>query len=89
MFKESVPTLDARQLINEQIQTVAGEIPAELGMPELMPITTGLGEIYQYVLKVAPGYEDRYDAMELRTSSGPGSGFPVALEKHRQTDSRF
>lgn len=32
-----------------------------------MPITTGLGEIYQYVLKVAPGYEDKYDAMELRT----------------------
>lgn len=67
VFKESVPTLDARQLINEQIQRVAGEIPAELGAPELMPITTGLGEIYQYVLKVAPGYEDRYDAMELRT----------------------
>ena len=32
-----------------------------------MPITTGLGEIYQYVLKVEPGYEDKYDAMELRT----------------------
>lgn len=67
VFKESVPVLDARQLINEQIQAVAGEIPPELGTPELMPITTGLGEIYQYVLKVAPGYEDRYDAMELRT----------------------
>lgn len=67
VFKENVPTLDARQLINEQIQTVAGEIPSELGVPELMPITTGLGEIYQYVLEVAPGYEDRYDAMELRT----------------------
>lgn len=67
VFKESVPILDARQLINEQIQTVAGEIPSELGTPELMPITTGLGEIYQYTLEVAPGYEDRYDAMELRT----------------------
>lgn len=67
VFKESVPTLDARQLVNEQIQTVAGEIPADLGSPEMMPITTGLGEIYQYILKVAPGYEDRYDAMELRT----------------------
>ena len=32
-----------------------------------MPITTGLGEIYQYILKVAPGYEKKYDAMELRT----------------------
>lgn len=67
VFKESVPTLDARQLINEQIQTVSGEIPPELGTPELMPITTGLGEIYQYIIKVAPGYEDKYDAMELRT----------------------
>lgn len=67
VFKESVPTLDARQLINEQIQTVAGEIPTELGTPELMPITTGLGEIYQYVLNVEPGYEEKYDAMELRT----------------------
>ena len=33
----------------------------------MMPITTGLGEIYQYILKVAPGYEEKYDAMELRT----------------------
>lgn len=67
VFEESVPTLDARQLVNEQIQTVSGEIPTELGTPELMPITTGLGEIYQYVLKVKPGYEDKYDAMKLRT----------------------
>lgn len=67
VFKESVPTLDAHQLINEQIRTVAGEIPTEPGMPELMPITTGLGEIYQYVLSAEPGYEEKYDAVELRT----------------------
>lgn len=67
VFKESVPTLDARQLINEQIQSVAGDIPPELGTPSMMPITTGLGEIYQYILKVAPGYEKKYNAMELRT----------------------
>ena len=67
VFKESVPTLQARQLVNEQIQAVAGEIPSELGTPELMPITTGLGEIYQYVLKVDDKHKDKYDAMELRT----------------------
>lgn len=67
VFKENVPTLDARQLINEQIQSVSGEIPPTLGIPELMPITSGLGEIYQYTLEVAPGYEKKYDAMELRT----------------------
>ncbi|MEG1684391.1 MAG: CusA/CzcA family heavy metal efflux RND transporter [Bacteroides sp.] len=67
VFKESVPTMTARQLINEQIQTVAGEIPPELGSPQLMPVTTGLGEIYQYTLEVTPGYEKKYNAMELRT----------------------
>src|SRR5574344_2069613 len=66
VFKEKVPVLDARQLVNEQIQTVAGDIPSELGQPELMPITTGLGEIYQYVLKVDPKYRSQYNPMELR-----------------------
>src|SRR5574344_1572916 len=67
VFKEHVPVLDARQLINEQIQTVSEEIPSELGAPQMMPITTGLGEIYQYVLKVDSRYRNRYNAMELRT----------------------
>ena len=67
VFKESVPTLQARQLINEQIQNVAAEIPQELGTPEMMPITTGLGEIYQYVLRVDEKHKGQYDAMELRT----------------------
>lgn len=67
VFKDNVPTLEARQLINEQIQSVAGEIPPELGTPEMMPITTGLGEIYQYVLKVDERHTKQYDAMELRT----------------------
>ena len=31
------------------------------------PVTTGLGEIFQYVVKPKPGYEHKYDAMELRT----------------------
>lgn len=67
VFEESVPILDARQYVKEQIGLAEGEIPAGLGSPELMPITTGLGEIYQYTLEVEPGYEDKYDAMELRT----------------------
>lgn len=67
VFKESVPTLDARQLVNEQLQTISGEIPSDLGTPQMMPITTGLGEIYQYILKVDPEYKNRYTPMELRT----------------------
>ncbi len=67
VFEDEVQVLHARQFVKEQIDLAAGEIPAGLGTPELMPITTGLGEIYQYVLEVKPGYESRYDAMELRT----------------------
>ncbi len=67
VFEDHVPVLDARQYVKEQLALAAEQIPQGLGTPELLPITTGLGEIYQYVLKVAPGYEDQYDPMRLRT----------------------
>ncbi len=67
VFREEVPTLDGRQLVNEQLSLANEQIPPGLGQPRMMPITTGLGEIYQYVLLVEPGYEDRYDAMALRS----------------------
>ncbi len=46
---------------------VRSQIPPEAGEPGMAPITTGLGEIYQYVVGTAPGYEDQYDARELRS----------------------
>jgi cobalt-zinc-cadmium resistance protein CzcA len=67
VFKENVDVLDARQLVGQQLQIARQEIPEGYGEPSLMPITTGLGEIYQYTLDVKPGYEDKYDPMELRT----------------------
>ena len=67
VFSDNTPMLDARQLVKEQISIAAAEIPSGIGTPELMPITTGLGEIYQYVLVVQPGYEGKYNAMDVRT----------------------
>ena len=67
VFEDHVPILEARQFVKEQISLAASEIPEGLGSPELMPITTGLGEIYQYVLEVEPGYEEKFGPMELRT----------------------
>lgn len=67
VFKDHIPVLEARQLVKEQIGRAEADIPAGMGQPELMPITTGLGEIYQYVLKVKPGFESQFDAMQLRT----------------------
>lgn len=67
VFDPDLDILKARQLVQEQLNIAVGEIPAELGQPQLMPITTGLGEIYQYVLQVAPEYQDQYSIMELRS----------------------
>jgi cobalt-zinc-cadmium resistance protein CzcA len=67
VFEESVDIYWARQLISEKIKVAEEEIPEEMGKPEMGPITTGLGEIYQYVIYPAEGYEDQYSAMELRT----------------------
>lgn len=67
VFKESVDIYWARQQITERLTQVQGQIPEGIGTPELMPITTGLGEIYQYTLSPKEGYEDKFDAMELRS----------------------
>lgn len=67
VFKEQMDIYLARQLIDERIQAVQDELPNGLGKPEMGPITTGLGEIYQYVIYPADGYESEYSAMELRS----------------------
>jgi heavy metal efflux system protein len=67
VFNDNIDVYWARQQITERLQQVQGQIPQELGKPELGPVTTGLGEIYQYVVRAKKGYEHKYDAMELRT----------------------
>lgn len=57
----------ARQQISEQLQKVKQELPNGIGAPELAPLSTGLGEIYQYVVRPEAGYEKEYGPMELRT----------------------
>ena len=67
VFEDKIGTYLPRQLIAEKIKTAAANIPEGFGTPEMGPITTGLGEIYQYILDTKPGYEDRYSPMELRS----------------------
>ena len=67
VFDEKMGTYLPRQLIAEKIKTAAENIPEGFGTPEMGPISTGLGEIYQYVLDTKPGYKDKYSIMELRT----------------------
>ena len=60
VFKEDMGTYLPRQLVGEKLNEVKSEIPEQFGSPEMGPITTGLGEIYQYTLKAEEGYEDKY-----------------------------
>ena len=67
VFKDEVDIYFARQLIAERLKTAEKSIPADIGTPELAPVTTGLGEIYQYVIHPTKGSESKYSAMDLRT----------------------
>ena len=67
VFEEDMGTYLPRQLIAEKIKTASEKIPQGFGTPEMGPITTGLGEVYQYTLEVKPEFKDRYTITDLRT----------------------
>ncbi|HFK5526129.1 TPA: CusA/CzcA family heavy metal efflux RND transporter [Elizabethkingia anophelis] len=67
VFNENVDIYFARQLISERLKTASEEIPKGVGTPELAPVSTGLGEIYQYILHPKKGSEKKYSAKDLRT----------------------
>jgi len=67
VFEDELGTYLPRQLIAEKIKSASENIPMGFGTPQMGPITTGLGEIYQYILDTKPGYENSYSTMELRT----------------------
>ncbi|MEC4112704.1 CusA/CzcA family heavy metal efflux RND transporter [Myroides pelagicus] len=67
VFEEDVDIYWARQQVGERLSQVSNEIPNGIGKPELGPISTGLGEIYQYVVRPEKGYESKYDLTELRS----------------------
>ncbi|WP_343031334.1 CusA/CzcA family heavy metal efflux RND transporter [Xanthovirga aplysinae] len=67
VFEDNIDIYWARQQIGERLSEAESLIPEGVGEPTMAPLTTGLGEIYQYVLRPTEGYEDQYSAMELRT----------------------
>ena len=67
VFKDNADIYWARQQLNERLKEAEETIPEGLAKIELAPISTGLGEIYQYCLTVDEEYKDSYSPMELRT----------------------
>jgi len=67
VFDDATDVYWARQQVSERLQKVQAIIPQGIGIPELGPVSTGLGEIYQYVVRPKEGYENKYNETELRT----------------------
>ena len=65
VFKEGTDIYFARQLVFERLQSARELIPGGMGIPEIGPNTSGLGQVYQYLLLAEPG--SGYDVMALRS----------------------
>ena len=66
VFEENVDTYHTRQLVAEKLKVAEADLGQGIGSPGMAPITTGLGEIYQYTIKVKKGYEKQYGLARLR-----------------------
>ncbi|MCU7959291.1 MAG: efflux RND transporter permease subunit [gamma proteobacterium symbiont of Bathyaustriella thionipta] len=64
VFKEGTDIYFARQLVFERLQSAREQIPDGIGTPEMGPNTSGLGQVYQYILRTDDA--QRYDSMALR-----------------------
>ena len=67
VFEDDMGTYLPRQLVSEKLSEVRKEIPAGFGTPEMGPISTGLGEIYQYTLQVDEAHQGSYNLTQLRS----------------------
>ncbi len=67
VFKEEVNTYFARQLVSEKLKEAVERIPKGIGTPEMGPVSTGLGEVYQYILHPKKGSENNHTPKDLRT----------------------
>ena len=67
VFDDDVPMEKARQQIFEKLREAEPNLVAGAGRPEMAPITTGLGEFYQYTLVVDKKFKSKYSLTDLRT----------------------
>ncbi len=67
VFKDNAGTYLPRQLVSEALNEVKEKIPQGFGEPFMAPVSSGLGEIFQYTLEVQQGYDTLYNDMDLRT----------------------
>jgi cobalt-zinc-cadmium resistance protein CzcA len=67
VFEDDMGTYLPRQLVQEKLNELQETIPEKFGSPSMGPISTGLGQIYEYTIQPREGYDSLYSPMELRT----------------------
>jgi heavy metal efflux system protein len=67
VFKDGIDVYWARQQVNERLTIAQNQILPGAGTPEIAPVSTGLGEIFQYVIKPKKGFEGKYSSADIRT----------------------
>ena len=101
VFDEKVDVYFARQLVQERLGAAREEIPEGYGTPEMGPVSTGLGEIYQFVVEgddespmelrsilewqIAPRLRSVPGVVEMNTFGGELKTYQVQLDPARLT----
>jgi len=65
-FPDHVDIVRARQLVFERLTEARKNLPPGV-QPELAPVSTGLGEVFQFTVEAKPGYEQKHSLMDLRS----------------------
>ena len=99
VFQEKTDIYFARQLVNERMREATDAVPAQYGKPEMGPITSGLGEIYQFVLHndaltlmqleeqldwyIAPQLRTVPGVIEVNSQGGEDRQYQIVLDPKR------
>ncbi len=67
VFEDDMGTYLPRQLVQEKLNELQATIPEKFGSPTMGPISTGLGQIYEYTIQPEKGFESKYTPTDLRT----------------------
>jgi cobalt-zinc-cadmium resistance protein CzcA len=99
VFDDTLDIWFARQLVSERLREIEASIPPQFGKPQLAPVSTGLGEIYQFVLRspnhspmelremlqweIAPRLRSVPGVIEVNGMGGASKEFQVVLDPRR------
>ncbi|MBL8720228.1 MAG: efflux RND transporter permease subunit [Myxococcales bacterium] len=99
VFHDGTDIYFARQLVGERLREVQDVVPAQYGRPEMGPITSGLGEVYQFTVEndemtlmqreelldwqIAPALRTVPGVIEVNSFGGEDRQYQIVLDPKR------